>query len=88
MCDLFFPAEDGATGGGALDGLTWLQQAKVWMLPAWNNVHILCKGLEKMFWNYMVVAYGRKLTRRKAIKSAIKNKALKGFDAFLSFFMN
>jgi len=88
LCDTFCPLEERVVDRGGLDYMTGLRQAmEVRLLPAWNKVHIWYKGLNKVFWGYMVVSHERKIARRNAIKSVLKKKTINGFDAFLALVM-
>jgi len=91
LCDTFRTLEEPEAHGRVLKGtsdLAGLKQAiKPRLLAAWNNVHVWHKGLDKMFWNHMVVTRERRTARENAIKSTLKKKALNGFDAFLAWVM-
>ena len=88
MCDLFFAMAEGKDGGGILDNLTALKQMmKTRLLPVWSKVHMWYNELDKRFWSHMVDTHERKMARRNAIKSALKKKAINGFDTFLAHVM-
>ena len=53
----------------------------------WSTVSNAYRHLDKKFWNFMVESHARRTLRRKKLKSALKRKALNGFDTFLSLIM-
>lgn len=88
LCDTFYILEERATDTGEVDYMTGLRQAvEGWLFPVWSKVLAGYKGLNKVFWSYMVVAHERKIARKNAIKSVLKKKTINGFDAFLALVM-
>jgi len=53
----------------------------------WVKAHAIYEMLDKKFWNRMVVVHERRVVRKKAFRSALKKKALGGFDAFLALIL-
>ena len=91
VCDTFRALEEREVrrrmliGTGYLAGLK--QVIKPRQLSAWSKVHVWYKRLDEIFWNHMVVAHERRMTKKNAIKFALKKKALNCFDAFLALVM-
>ena len=84
-CDTFGTKELVEEDADYLDELILMAKAQV--SEVWENMRVWYAGVDKIFWNRMVVLHDRRVARRVAFKASFKKKALDGLDAFLARIM-
>lgn len=91
LCDTYCSKEEWEAAyseveiSDGLDVIVQLIRAKG--MDIGTRVYTSYKTLDQKFWNHMVASYETRTARKEKLRSALKKKALIGFDAFLSLIM-
>lgn len=91
LCDTFATYEEWQAAYGEMGGNDYMLEIRNRILAkavvAWRQVATRYKVWDKIFWNRMVLIHEYRTTKAKAVKSAVRRKALECFDTFLSLIM-